>query len=250
MEERMLDDDELFALQRQELLEGDIEQTTVEIHDIALTLTTEGDELFDGGDFDGAAEKYERASLHDFSNVELHKKRWCALTHNFTQTDCFYDEDYAYEAEQASDEVRAYLLENIGERVKEERDGLQAELTPIKERFTAAQAERRTVFKANRNYHLVRTLPVLAVFVLMAIACGVSASFLTATQGFTPVVCMIAFGAVGVVALVLGLIFLRGLITAQRLYSANEQYSSTEDGKKVLEYEQTIALLNGVLGES
>ena len=205
------------------------------------------EESLAAGSFAEAESLFDQAVALDRESVGAHCGLWAARTENFTKTDAFYDETNALEAAQAPEEAREFLLSKTGERLREERAALEKETAPLRERVLAEREERRSAFRANRNYYLVRVLAFAATLLVALIGVAVSAAYIVRTTSILPIVLVGVFALVALVALIVALVFLRGLIVALRLCRENEDPASTEDGARLAEAELKLRCLADVL---
>ncbi len=210
-------------------------------------LIAAGEESLAAGSFAEAESLFDQAVALDRESVGAHCGLWAARTENFTKTDAFYDETNALEAAQAPEEAREFLLSKTGERLREERAALEKETAPLRERVLAEREERRSAFRANRNYYLVRVLAFAATLLVALIGVAVSAAYIVRTTSILPIVLVGVFALVALVALIVALVFLRGLIVALRLCRENEDPASTEDGARLAEAELKLRCLADVL---
>ncbi len=212
-------------------------------------LIAEGRARMEESDYDGAEPFFAQALLYDGESEEASRGLWAARTRNFTDDAPFYDEDTALEAAQSNEKTKAFLRERAGERLSAERERLQAEAAPLRERVSAGQNERRGAFEANRSYYFMRFSVFAASALLLLIGGAISASFLVKTTGSLPLICMIACFSLAALFLLGTLVFLRRLVVASRLCSANETLSSTQEGEAWEELEQKIDCLNLILND-
>lgn len=212
-------------------------------------LIKEGQTRLSEEDFEGAIAFFEQAVLYDSESEEATRGLWLARTRNFTDDTPFYEEETALEVSQANDRTKAFLREQVGERLSVKRAELEAQAAPLREKVTEGQNARRGAFQENRKYYLLRFSIFTALAVAFAVGCAVSASYLVRTTGSAPLVCLICFAALTFVSLIVALLFSRKLVVAVRLCRANERLSSTEEGAKLEELERTLGCLKSVLDD-
>ncbi len=210
-------------------------------------LLSAGNALLEKEQFEEAEEAFEEALAYLSDSFEAGKGLWLARTRSFSNLEVFFDEDISLAVAQSSDEVKAFVRENAGEELTKQRRALEEEAQPIRERVSAGQNERRTAFKAHRNYYLWRTLGFVACFALMLTGALVSASFLVRTTEITPTVLLITFAVLALVALCIALGFGRKLYLAQKMCSDNEKLSSTKEGAYLAGIEEKLERLQEVL---
>ncbi len=213
------------------------------------SLVAEGKALLEEGKFEEAETFFDQATLFVPNDTEAVRGLWLARTQNFTSTEPFYDEDYALEVAQSTDEVKGFIRENAGEKLEGERKELLREAEPLREKVKAGQDSRRGAFLANKKYYAWRTLAVLAAAVLAIVGILVSASFLTSTRSSLPVVFLIVCAVLAVVLVIVWLLFLRKLLVAVRLCRDNEKLSSTQEGEVLAEIEDKLRCLADVLDD-
>lgn len=173
---------------------------------------------------------FSQSLLYDPDSAQAKRGLWIARTKDFTDYEPFYSEENALELSQTDDETRAFVRERAGERLRAEREELEREAEPLIPLVTGKQEERRQAFGENRKYYLVRFSAFLAVFLVMLVAMGISASFFVRTTSSVPVVICSVCGALAAAALVLVVLYTRKLLVATRLCRENEKLSSTEEG--------------------
>lgn len=212
-------------------------------------LIKEGQARLSEEDFEGAVAFFEQATLYDSESEEATRGLWLARTRNFTDDAPFYKEETALLVAQSDDQMKAFLREQVGERLSLKRAELEEQAAPLRERVAEGQNERRGAFQANRAYYLLRFSIFAVLAVAFAVGCAVSASFLVRTTGSAPLICLICFAALTLVSLIVTLLFSRKLVVANRLCRANERLSSTEEGAQLEELEQTLDCLKLVLDD-
>lgn len=241
-------DEDLIGLTPEEL-EAELKRradAAKEEHTASERLISEGEGLLERGAFEEAAEKFREARVHEAS-AKAESLYVCALTKNYEDSACFYEEGIAEEVSFFSEEAHADLMERMGERLLAEREEYRGEEGPLSEKVERSAAERREAFKVNRDYYLVRFLICLAAWVLPGLGAAVSGSFILRVAGAVPLIVCLCFGGAALVAFGVFCFFARKLFVAQKLCSDNEKLSSTEDGKRLLELRARIEALTLVL---
>lgn len=215
----------------------------------SVSLCGEAQSFLLRGEFEEAESFFRQAAVLDGDNIEAKKGLWSALSKNFTDDGCFYDENVAFELAQSQDEVKEYVKGIVGERLAAEREVLKREAAPLREEYDAETQKRREAFRLNYRYYLVRFCVAFGVMLALMIATVVSAMFLPRTQSMTPVVLVVLFGLMMVAGLVVTLVFTKTLLTAKQYCRLNEKLSSTEQGQRLAEMEEKLRALDYVLGE-
>ncbi len=209
----------------------------------------EGKKLLSEGKFEGAQKAFEQALRLDPVNLTARKGRWKARTQGYTQIQPLFMREIASEFAQEEEDVKQVMLQRVGDSLREKQRVLQSEATPIRERVLKKQAERKELFRANRNYYLWRTLLCVAVFFGFLIGVAVCANNITRTMENTPIILTAVFGGLALLALCVTLFFGRKLLVALRLCRANQRLSSTKEGAILLGLEENLACIHLVLGE-
>lgn len=207
-------------------------------------LLSEGDSRFKAGDYEGAEPFFAQALVYDADCRAAKEGVWTCRTRNFSQIELLFNRKTAVELAESDDVTRAFVLKHAGAELEAERKAAEEEAAPLREKVHSAQAGRRGAFLDNRNYYLMRFAVFAFLFVLFAIAAGVSATFIVRTQGIVPLVLVAVFGVIAFAALAVAFVYLRKLVVAQRLVSANEKLSSTEDGAHLARLEERLEVLS------
>lgn len=208
-----------------------------------------GKECLEKGDFDGAAEQFALASSYLSDEEEAQLLLWTARTKNFTDLEAYYDKENARDFSYAPDSVKREVLSRDGQKLEKERENLAKEIAPLKEQVLRKQEERREPLTGNRNYYRLRLCILLVCVVCFAIASGVSGYYTVRTTSIAPVVTCIVFGAGAGISLIFGIFYTRFWLVATRLYNANENLASTEEGKALLALEAKEDCLALILDE-
>lgn len=212
-------------------------------------LAAEGAERIEAGDYAGAVPVLEHAVTYECADGAAKRNLWVARTENFTSIDVFTEESAAQEFSWADTEVREEVFEKLRGRLEAWRKELRGEAEPLRADYTEKYNERREAFRANQRYYLLRFFLVLGAFLLLAIGCGVSASFLLRVQSSLPLVLCAVFGVLALGVFVLFVYFARKLFVAWRLVRDNEDPASTEEGSRLAALDRSIAALDLVLWE-
>ncbi len=211
-------------------------------------LMREGAEKLAAKEYAEAEIFYSQALVYG-ENSEAARCLWRARTKDFTETDAFYVSENASEFAAASQEVRAYVLEQSGEQLKREREEYRKEAEPLGVQVKAAIEERRGPFLANKAYYSLRFRICLGAFVLSLIWIIASVSTVYSTEGMLSVYLAIAGGVLALVCLGLTVIFSRKLFMAKRLCEENEKLSSTEEGARLEFLNGRLECLKMIFGE-
>ncbi len=207
-------------------------------------LAAEAETKLAEGDFEGAASLYLKAAEQGYEGAET--GFWRAKTKNYTDLACFYDRRTARAFARAGEEAREDVLAHMGSEIEAEEARCEEIAAPLREKVYAGMASRRSAFRANRNYYLLRFAAAFGIFLLFAVGCAVAASFIVRTRDLTAPVLTAVFGGLALAGLAVSLVFSRKLFVAQKLVSDNEKLSSTEDGAVLAESEERLALLKSV----
>ncbi len=217
-----------------------------EMHAEFVKYSQTGEEKFAAQKFDAAARDFREALAYEYS-PEAEERLYAALTEDYTSVDRLMVPDVAEQFARADESVRARLLGVFGDALRARRAQAEAEAQPLRDAVSAAQETRRAPFAENRKYYLVRFLAALAALVLFAVGIAVSASFLLRTQSPVPTILTIVFGVLTFAAFVVFVVFSRKLLVAARLCRENERLSSTEEGARLEELENSLACLALIL---
>ena len=223
------------------------ERAAREAHETCEKLCAEGDGFLAQQDWAAAEDRFESALLHEMNNARAEEGLWTARTQGYTSDEAFYTERVAREFADASEPVRAKVMEVFGGRLLAAHEEARAEVASLRPQVEAGQEERRGPFRANRNYYLTRLAVSFGIFVLFIIGVCVSASFILRVQSAVPVALTGAFGVCAFAALVFTVYFMRRSVVAVRLCRENEKLSSTEEGARLAVAEDRLARLTEVL---
>lgn len=210
-----------------------------------------GDKLLVEGSFKAAEVEFERALEYDQIATAASVGYWRAKTENFKNPDCFIEDyfesgfenleyDVGYEAmEQIKKDYRAQFQARYDELCEEE--------APLKATFEEAQTARRSVLKPRLKKAWIAFACVavpFAVLLILTLVFGLK-NFTVSSNEFIPVT--IVFAALSVVSFIFLGVFTNKLINAKRIYKANENFSSTEEGERLLEIAEYKELYSRLL---
>ncbi len=224
------------------------ERAKREALDAQTKLMAEGEEKLQEKAYADAEIFFAQALVYG-ENAQASERLWRARTHDFSDTESFYEKTNAEEFALLPEDVRSCVLDRMKEWLQTERAEYEAEATPLKEEVESAIAARRGPFLANKAYYLLRFRICLFAFVLCIVGAVISASMIYSTEGMLPVWIAIGFGAAALVCLGLTIAFLRKLFEARRLCVQNDALSSTEEGARLEYLNGRLECLNLVLGE-
>ena len=223
------------------------ERMKQEARDACDECIARGEALLREEDFAGAEEEFASAVSFLADDESAHRLLWMARTKNHTDTETYYDSDHAYELQSAPQAVRDEVLARDGEKLRSERESLLAEIGQLETQVKPKRAERRDPLLANKNYYRVRLCVLLLCVVCFAIASGISAYYTVRTTSIAPIITCAVFGGGAVISLIFTVFYTRFLLVALRLYLANENLSSTEDGRTLLALKKREACLALIL---
>ena len=206
-----------------------------------------GKECFDAGDYDGAAENFSLAVSFVADGEEAQRLLWVARAKQYPDLEAYFIEENARELANAPQSVREDVLSRDGEKLTAAREKLLAEIEPLEKQVLSKRDERREPLLANKNYYRVRLCVLLLCLVCFAIASGISAYYTVRTTSIAPIVTCAVFGGGAVITLIFAVIYTRFMLVALRLYHANGNLSSTEDGKNLLALKKREACLALIL---
>lgn len=241
-------DDDLVGLTPSQLKEEleKREKARKEAIEESLKLVSEGERMLAEGNFEGAASAYEQATVYDAENADALRGLWTARTHNFTQIEPLYNEEYA-EAIASREDARLLVTAHLGEKLRAARKEYAAEEETLRPEVEAAQSERREGFAANKRYYVIRTCVTLFLMALFAIGTAISGDSILRTQSITPIVLTIVFGALTFAAFAVFAVYLTKLYAANRLCRENEKLSSTESGTRLAFLQERLHILALIL---
>lgn len=199
----------------------------------------EGEALLENEDFAAAERKYEEALQLDGIATQASVGYWRAKTSNFANPDVLIDEyvesgidgmeyDLGYEAVQI---IKREYHGRFEQRIVE----LTAEEKPLAKEVRATQSRRREYLSQRRTKAMIA-------FVLTALPfiAGLIVTLVIGLKNFsTPdnryVVPTIVMGAVSAALFAVFGVFINKLINACRIYNANENLLSTDEGTRLVE---------------
>ena len=216
----------------------------------------DGEKLLDSGSFHAAELKFETALKLDPYGKDATVGYWRAKTANFTNPDALMSEyvdvgienlesDLGYEA---LDELKRRYPEVFAKRLKE----LQAEKTPVESEVLAKRENRRKIITQKLTKAAWRfSIAAIITLVLLTVTIVLATKIFTTREGEFILPTIIS-GAVTLVSLIVSLVFTNKLLNVVRMYRLNENNSSTELGRKLVElcnyielYEE-FTVVNGV----
>lgn len=212
-------------------------------------LIAEGKKALAAKSYTAAEGFFSQALVYDEESVEAQKGAWESRTHGFSDDSAFYIPENAERLAGAPEEVRSFVLSKVGDRLKEERAGVLEEMRPLKAAVREARQARRGALEDNKRYYVLRTAVFGGAFVLFLALVGVFSAFLLRTPDNWPVICMAVSGGLALIALIVFLVYLRGLVFAVRLVADNERDEGTEDGRRLTALENELECLTLVLGD-
>lgn len=210
-------------------------------------LIAEGKKALSSLDYAAAEKFYSQALTYDGESAEALLGVWESRTQGFTDDSPFFIEENAEKFAGMPEEVRSSILERVGSRLQDARQGILEEMRPLKAAVEEAREARRGALDANKRYYLVRTAAFGIAAVLFLALMGVFSAFLLRTSGSWPAVCMAVFGGLALLCLIFLVVFLRGLVFALRLSHDNEKNEGTEDGRRLALLEREEHCLRLVL---
>ena len=210
-------------------------------------LIAEGKKALSSLDYAAAEKFYSQALTYDGESAEALLGVWESRTQGFTDDSPFFIEENAEKFAAMPEEVRSSILERVGSRLQDARQGILEEMRPLKAAVEEAREARRGALDANKRYYLVRTAAFGIAAVLFLALMGVFSAFLLRTSGSWPAVCMAVFGGLALLCLIFLVVFLRGLVFALRLSHDNEKNEGTEDGRRLALLEREEHCLRLVL---
>ena len=210
-------------------------------------LIAEGKKALSSLDYAAAEKCFSQALTYDEECVEALLGVWESRTQGFTDDSPFFIEENAEKFAKMPQVVRASILERVGSRLQDARQGILEEMRPLKAAVEEAREARRGALDANKRYYLVRTAAFGIAAVLFLALMGVFSAFLLRTSGSWPAVCMAVFGGLALLCLIFLVVFLRGLVFALRLSHDNEKNEGTEDGRRLALLEREEHCLRLVL---
>ena len=210
-------------------------------------LIAEGKKALSSLDYAAAEKFFSQALTYDGESAVALLGVWESRTQGFTDDSPFFIEENAEKFARMPKEVRSFILERVGSRLQDARQGILEEMRPLKAAVEEAREARRGALDANKRYYLVRTAAFGIAAVLFLALMGVFSAFLLRTSGSWPAVCMAVFGGLALICLIFLVVFLRGLVFALRLSHDNEKNEGTEDGRRLALLEREERCLRLVL---
>ncbi len=211
-------------------------------------LLAAGEKLLKQGKYEDAEPCFEQALMYEGAE-RAQELLWVCRTRDYSQTEPLMDRDVAEEFRGAPEEVKAELRKRLGGRLEEERKEVLKDAEPLRKTVFDAQQSRREAFGENKRYYFIRFCVFAALFCLCLIGAGASSYFIVRVTDSVPAIVTIVFGALALLDLVPTVLYARKLVVAQRLCRENEELSSTEDGERLEELEETLELLSAYLDD-
>ena len=211
----------------------------------------EGEALLASGSYHAAELVYEKALQFDELATQASVGYWRAKTAEFTDPDIFiedYLEDGIEELEydlgfEASDVIKRDYHGAFEKRLQE----LEAQEAPLVKALEEKQAVRREILSKRRwktfALFLCGAIPFIAA--LICTAWMVMMNF--STPDNTYLVPSIVLGGVSFAAFIFSLIMTNKFTNACRMYAMNENLSSTEEGRSILDIREYKALYEALL---
>ena len=203
-----------------------------------------------------AKKKYEEAEpffsqtlLYDADCARAKEGVWLCRTEGFEDFEAFYEKKNAEEFSKLDDKTKALVRKRVGEKLKADRAEYEAEAEPLIESFGRAQEERRSAFRANRNYYLMRFSVSAIGFLLFLLGAGISAWFIVRSNTMIPIYLTIVFGVLAFIAVGVAVVYSRKLLVAQRLCRENEKPDSTDEGARLAYLKERLECLALVLDD-
>ena len=228
-------DEDMVGLTPSQLkkLQEERERARREAEEARDKLIAEGKKALSSLDYAAAEKCFSQALTYDEESVEALFGVWESRTQGFTDDSPFFIGENAVKFAQMPEEVRSSILERVGSRLQDARQGILEEMRPLKAAVEEAREARRGALNDNKHYYLVRTAAFGIAAVLFLALMGVFSAFLLRTQGIWPVVGMAVSGGLAFVCLIFLVVYLRGLVFALRLSADNERNAGTEDGRRL-----------------
>ena len=228
-------DEDMVGLTPSQLkkLQEERERARREAEEARDKLISEGKKALSSLDYAAAEKCFSQALTYDEESVEALFGVWESRTQGFTDDSPFFIGENAEKFAQMPEEVRSSILERVGSRLQDARQGILEEMRPLKAAVEEAREARRGALNDNKHYYLVRTAAFGIAAVLLLALMGVFSAFLLRTQGIWPVVGMAVSGGLAFVCLIFLVVYLRGLVFALRLSADNERNAGTEDGRRL-----------------
>ena len=202
----------------------------------------EGEQLLAMGSYRAAELVYEKALQFDEMATEASVGYWRAKTADFTDPDVLiedYLEDGIEELESDLGFIAADIIKKNYRAAFEKRlQELSEQEAPLVKSVEEKQAARRQILSKRRIVTGVIFLGALLPFIVVLIATGIVGmkNFSTSDNSF--VVPTIVLGCMSLVAFIGSLIAFNQFFNACRMYNMNEDLSSTEEGREILDIRQ------------
>ena len=204
------------------------------------------EELSDGA-YDKAESLFSQAAGYGFEEERVAIGLWTARTKNFTETEPFYQEEYAEEFSALDDASKKLVREKVADRLVKEREELKKEEEALAPAVLAKQEERRQAFAANKKYYAVRLLIAASFLGMFIVATLICSSFIVRTLSMVPAIITGVLGGGILISFIVSLVFFLKFTGANKLCRTNEKLSSTEDGSRLEELRNKLECLKLVL---
>ena len=198
----------------------------------------EGEQLLLSGSFHAAELKYEKALALDDEAVDATIGYWRAKTADFAEPDVLISEyaESGYENLEGDLGYKAVeIIKNkYADAFNKRLDELNEEIAPIEESFREKQATRREVIRqrmTKAGWRFSIALVPTLILLVRSIVFGTQ-MFSTKTGEF--IILTAVFAGLFVAGLIVTLVFTNKLLNVVRINRANENESSTEEGRKLL----------------
>lgn len=203
------------------------------------TACEEGEALLASGDYAAAEQKYEQALQLDGIATAASVGYWRAKTSDFSEPDVLIDEyiesgvdgmeyDLGYEAVQI---IKREYHGRFEQRIEE----LTAEEKPLAKEVRATQARRREYLGKRRTNSIIAFLLTSLPFIAALIATLVIGLKNFSTPDNRYMLPTIILGGVSALLFAVFGVFINRLINACRIYNANENLLSTDEGTRLVE---------------
>ena len=212
-------------------------------------LLAEAERLLAKKKYENAEPFFSQVLLYDPDCARAKEGVWICRTEEYKDIEAFYEMKNAEEFSQLDDKTKKLVRKQVGEALKADRAEYEAELEPLTKSFGQAQEERRSAFRANRNYYLVRFSVFAIGFLLLLLGTGISAWFIVRSNTMIPIYLTIAFGVLALITVSFAFVYSRKLLVAQRLCRENEKPDSTDEGARLAYLKERLECLALVLDD-
>lgn len=217
-------------------------------------LVKEGEALLETGSFHAAELKFERALSLDEEATEASVGYWRAKTSDFENPDVLAEEYVEAGIETLEFDLGYKATEIIREKYRDALEKRYAELEseekPLAETVESRQASRRAAISARlKKSALIAGIAAIPTLVLLVLTIVFALNIFTVSddQYVVPtIVCGAAFFVVFIVCVLLT----NRLINDLRIRRTNERLSSTDEGARLEEVREYMALYGALLGKT